>query len=123
MESGGHLGRDQRDREPPMPRKPITDALKDKLDELEVERHLAELAAQAEDAVIRGVTRAGEMTHENRDRIGGFLDRAAQAADRRTDGRYADRIGRVRSQVDRGVDRLADQRPGPEADPPPSNDH
>jgi hypothetical protein len=105
-----------------MPRKPITEALKQKLDELEVERHLAELAAQAEDAVVKGVVRAGELAHENRERIDGFLDRAGHAVDRRTEGRYADRIDRVRLQLDRGVDKLAEKRPGTEADPPTDDD-
>jgi hypothetical protein len=101
-----------------MSKKPITEALKDKLDELEVERHLAELAAQAEEAVVRGVARAGAMTHDNRDRIEGFLDRAGEAVDRRTEGKYADQIVRVRSQLDRGVEKLAEKRPGTDLVPP-----
>lgn len=92
--------------------KSFTESLKAKLDELDVDRRVNELVAQAEDVVVRGVTRAGELTHEHRDQIDGLLDRAGSAVDRRTDGKYADRIGRVRSQVDRGVERLAEQRPG-----------
>ena len=93
-----------------MPKKPITDALKGKLDDLDLERHLADLVAQAEDVVVRGVERAGELTHEHRDQIGGLLDRAGRLVDERTEGRYADRLDRLRSQLDRGVDKLAEQR-------------
>ena len=93
-----------------MPKKPITDALKGKLDELDLERHLSDLIAQAEDVVVRSVERAGELTHEHRDQIEGLLDRAGHAVDSRTEGRYADRLERLRSQLDRGVDKLAEQR-------------
>ena len=98
-----------------MTKKPITDALKDKLDELEVERRLSELAAQAEEVVVKGIARAGELTDDNRDRIEELLDRAGGALDRRTEGKYAEQIGRVRTTLERGVDRLAAQRP---AEPP-----
>lgn len=109
-----------------MPKKPITDALKGKLDELDLERHLSELIAQAEDVVVRGVERAGELTHEHRDQIEGLLDRAGHAVDSRTEGRYADRLERLRSQLDRGVEKLAEQRRTDEAPPtdgPTTGDH
>ena len=94
-----------------MSTQPFGDRIRAKLDELEVERRVGELAAQAEEAVTRGLTRAGELAHEHRDDIDRVLDRAAGAVDRRTEGKHADRIDDVRSRVARGVDRLVERRP------------
>lgn len=95
--------------------KPLTESLKAKLDDLQLERRITEITTQAEDLVVRGLAKAGEAAHDHRDQIGGLLDKAGQAVDQRTDGRYADKVSRVRSQVERGVDRLAERRPDPDA--------
>ena len=95
-----------------MPKPSFTESLKAKLDELDVDRRVNELVAQAEDVVVKGVTRAGELTHEHRDQIDGLIDRAGTMVDQRTDGKYAERIGKVRAQVERGVEKLAERRPG-----------
>jgi ElaB/YqjD/DUF883 family membrane-anchored ribosome-binding protein len=91
--------------------KPLTEGLKARLDELELERRITELTAQAEDLVIRGLAKAGEATHEHRERIEDLLDKAGNAIDQRTEGRYADKVSRARLQLERGVDRLAERRP------------
>jgi hypothetical protein len=94
-----------------MPKPPFTDRIRAKLDELEVERRLGDVVGQAEHVVAQGVARAGELAHEHRDDIGSRLERAADAVDRHTDGRHADRITQVRSTLARGVDKLAEHRP------------
>jgi RNA-splicing ligase RtcB len=112
--------------ETPSDKPPLTETIRAKLDESEVERHLGELASTLEDTVRQGVARVGELAHEHRDDIERLLDKAATAVDRRTEGKHADRISQVRGSLERGVERIAEQRTGgtpdaPGPDVPPSN--
>jgi hypothetical protein len=90
---------------------PFAETLRAKLEEYDVERHLGDFAAQLEDAVRQGVEAIGSLAHEHRDEVVGFLSRTAEAIDRRTDGRHAETISEVRGQLERGVERIAEQRP------------
>ncbi len=88
----------------------ITDALKQKLDELEIERHVTEAAADLERAVIEAVGKVGSLAHERRPDIEGWLDKAGEVINERTEGRYADQVATVRGQIELGVDKVAAQR-------------
>jgi len=99
----------------------VGDRIRAKLDEYEVERHLQELATTVEGVVREGMTRAGELVHEHKDDIGGWIDKAAGVVDRRTEGRHADKISQVRGSLERGVDRLAEQRHGGTGETPPGD--
>jgi len=104
----------------------LGDAIRAKLDEYEVERHLAELATSVEHAVRQGMAKAGELAHEHRGDIDRLIDKAASAVERHTDGKHTDRITQVRGSLERGVEKIADQRSGgtpdgPGADVPPSD--
>ena len=55
--------------ETPSDKPPLTETIRAKLDEYEVERHLGELASTLEDTVRQGVARVGELAHEHRDDI------------------------------------------------------
>ena len=110
----------------PSEKPPLADTIRAKLDEYEVDRHLNDLASSVEQAVRQGVTKAGELAHEHKGDIDRLLDKAASAVDRRTDGKHADRISQVRGSLERGVEKIADQRGGdtpeePGPDVPPSN--
>ena len=98
---------------------PLTETIRAKLEEYDVERHLEELAATIESAVREGVAAVATLAHDHRDDIGGFLARTAEALDRRTEGRHAATIEQVRGQLERGVDRIAEQRKDG-AEPPES---
>jgi hypothetical protein len=111
-DSGDRPGDDSRDPvERPSEPAPFAEGLRAKLDELGVDRHLEDFAAQLEQAVRQGVETIGALAHEHRDDIGGFLSRTAEALDRRTDGRHAETISQVRGQLERGVELIAEQRP------------
>jgi hypothetical protein len=90
---------------------PFADTVRAKFEEYDVEGHLEDFAAQLEQVVRHGVETVGALAHEHRDDIGGFLSRTAETLDRRTDGRHAETISQVRGQLERGVERLAEQRP------------
>ncbi|HET7432226.1 MAG TPA: antitoxin [Nocardioides sp.] len=104
----------------PSEKPPIAETIRAKLDEYEVDRRLNELAQQVESVVREGVAKVGEVAHEHRDDIRGFIDKAADALDRRTEGKHAERISQVRGQLERGVERIAEQRPDDTDVPPPS---
>ena len=100
---------------------PISNRIKQAVDDLDLEAKVAAAAEAAEQAVLRGVERAGGYAHDHRSEIDALLDRASSLIDTRTDGRYADRVDRVRHQVTSGVARLAERRviepdPGSDSD-------
>lgn len=94
-----------------MSKPPISETIKAKLEQYDVERRVSELAGQAEHLLEQGRARAAELAREHRADIDRLLDRATDAVDRRTDGKHASTLHRVRHHVDRGVERIADQDP------------
>ena len=64
------------------------------------------------------MAKAGELAHEHKGDIERLLDKAASALDRRTDGKHADTISQVRGSLERGVEKIADQRPVTAPDEP-----
>ena len=91
----------------------ITETLKAKLDELDLDRRLDELTRATEDAVKKAVAHAGDLAHDNREKVSALLDKASAVIDEKTDGKYRDQVTKVRTQVETGVDKLAAKRPGP----------
>lgn len=108
-------------------RPPMADQIRAKMEEYEVDRHLNDLATTLENAVRTGMTKAGEFAHEHKGDFERLIDKAAGAVDRHTDGKHADKIQQVRGSLERGVDKIAEQRsdgtPDEQGGPdvPPSN--
>jgi hypothetical protein len=98
--------------------KPISDQLKQVVDDLQLEERVKDVAAAAEQAVLRGLEATGSYLREHRGEIEGFIDRAGAAVDRQTSGRFADQVEQVRSQLTAGVAGLAEREwAGPPATP------
>jgi ElaB/YqjD/DUF883 family membrane-anchored ribosome-binding protein len=93
----------------------INETLKQKIDELDLDRRLNELAAQAEQAVGRALDTAADYANEHRDDVDRLLTRVTSTIDERTDGKYADKVTQVRQTVERGVTKLTDRRPSGDA--------
>jgi hypothetical protein len=106
----------------PSERPPLHETIRAKMEEYEVDRHLEEIASTLEHAVRQGIAKVGELAHEHKGDIERLFDKAASALDSRTDGRHAETISQVRGSLERGVDRIADQRPGDEPDEPSGSD-
>ncbi|MBF4762251.1 hypothetical protein ISU07_03860 [Nocardioides islandensis] len=98
--------------------KPISDQIKQVVDDLDLENKVKAVASAAEDAVFRGLGVAGQFVHERRDGIEAFIDRATSGLDERTGGKYAERVGHLRDQLSAGVASLADRRWTPVPDDP-----
>ncbi|MEO5610887.1 MAG: antitoxin [Ornithinibacter sp.] len=101
----------------------LRNALRDleaKAKEMELDKKLTTFADQADHYLQRAATKAGELAHDNRERIDEQLARAGDAVDGKTEGKYSSYVGKVRTGVMTGVDWVADQRPAtaaPGADP------
>jgi hypothetical protein len=97
----------------------LGESIRAKVEEYELDRHLAELAGTVEHAVRQGLARAGELAHEHQGDIERLIDKAADAVDRRTDGKHAGTIHQVRGSLERGMARIAEHRPDAGTDVPP----
>lgn len=87
----------------------ITETLKAKLDELDLDRRVDEVVAQAQTAWTQIQDKAGDLAHEHGDQVEKFLARISSEIDTRTDGKHAEQVGRVREQVVTGVAKLAER--------------
>ena len=100
----------------------IRDALRRKAEELELEAK----ARTVQDAVVQAARqareKAGDFTSEHREQIEGFVDSASTKVDEKTEGRYADRVAKVRATVGKGIDKVAEGGAAPPSPPsaPPS---
>jgi uncharacterized protein YjbJ (UPF0337 family) len=52
--------------------------------------------------------KAGDLAVDNRARVEGALDKAGAKIDEKTEGKYADKIAKAKSQVTKGVDKIAE---------------
>lgn len=89
----------------------FADQLKAKAEEYQVERRLTEFADQADVYLRKAVAKAGELAHDNRDKVEDLLDKGAAAVDSKTHGKYSSQVAKVKSTVATGVSKLAEQRP------------
>src|SRR5262249_32088910 len=96
--------------ESPADQPSLADQIRAKMDEYDVDRHLNELATTIDHVVREGLQKVGELAHEHRGDIERLFEKVASAVDTRTDGRHADTIEQVRGSIERGVDKIADQR-------------
>jgi hypothetical protein len=84
------------------------DKLKKKAEELDLEtkaRHLQDAATQA---AKQAREKAGDYAAQNREKIDGYVETATSKIDEKTEGKYADKVAKVRQHVDRGVDKVAE---------------
>jgi hypothetical protein len=90
--------------------RPITEQLKQVVDDLQLEDRVKEAAAAAEEAVLRGLEATGSYVRDHRADIEGFIERATATLDRQTSGRFAEQVEQVRSQLTAGVAGIADRQ-------------
>lgn len=76
-----------------------------------------EFTQEAEKMVTGAVASVGGYVHERNAEIDGLLDKAAAGIDEKTKGKYADKVGKVKSQLSAGVAKLAEKRPSDPSDP------
>lgn len=89
----------------------ITETLKKTVDDLKLDERFTEIASQTEKAFKTAVEKVGTFANDKRSDIDGLLDKAEGAFNERTEGKYADKVTKVKGTVKTGVDKLADKRP------------
>lgn len=85
--------------------------MKEKIDQLEIERHLKELVDETEKTAAETVEKAGRLAHEKRGEVEGWLGKATETVNTKTKGQYADKVDKARAAVLEGLDKLAAKRP------------
>jgi hypothetical protein len=84
------------------------DKLKKKAEELDLETKARQLQESATQAAKQARVKAGDFAVENREKIDGYVETATTRIDEKTEGKYADKVAKVREHVDRGVDKVAE---------------
>src|SRR6476469_6028006 len=84
------------------------DELKKKAEELDLETKDKQLQDAATQAAKQAREKAGDYTAQNREKIDGYVETATTKIDEKTEGKYADKVAKVRHHVDRGVDKVAE---------------
>ena len=90
----------------------INETLKQKIDELDLDRRLNDVVDSAEHVLGKVVETAGGYAHDHRDDIERTLDKVTGTIEDRTEGKYSDRVDQLRRQLGTGLDRLAERRQG-----------
>ncbi len=89
----------------------INETLKNMIDDLDLDRRVNEFVGQAETLLKGAVEKVGDFAHEHRDDVDRALDKISAQIDERTEGKYADQVGKVRGQVEQGLSKLTERRP------------
>ena len=84
------------------------DNLKKKAEELDLETRAKQLQEAATQAAKQAREKAGHFAAQNREKIDGYVETATTKIDEKTEGKYADKVAKVREQVGRGVDKVAE---------------
>lgn len=87
------------------------DKAKVKAEEWDIEGKAEKLASELGRAAHEAKVKAAQLADENRDKVAGVLDKAGAKIDERTEGKYSDKIAKAKEQVNKGVSKLAEQRP------------
>jgi ElaB/YqjD/DUF883 family membrane-anchored ribosome-binding protein len=90
----------------------VSRKVKAKAEEWDVQGKAEKLAAEVDKVAHEAKDKAAAYADENRDKVSGALDKAGATIDQRTKGQYSDKIVKAKQQVEKGVDKLAEQRPG-----------
>lgn len=91
------------------------------IDDLELDKHLANAGATAAKLAQQAVSAAGTFAADHRDQAHGLLGKAEGEVERITGGKAKGVVSKVRSGLAAGVDIVADQAPG-SADRAPGTD-
>lgn len=89
----------------------MTAKAKAKAEEWDVQGKAEKLASEVEKVAHEAKDKAAQLADENRDKVAGALDKAGAKLDERTEGKYGDKIRKAKEQVNKGVVKLAEQRP------------
>lgn len=90
----------------------ISDQLKTKIDELDLDTKITQVKEQAEKAFQQVKEQAGNLLHENREKVDEIIEKATTAIDEKTEGKYHDKVSKAKASFASGLDKIEDARPG-----------
>lgn len=88
------------------------DKVKQEAEKLDLQQKADDLTKAANKAAHAATEKAGEVAHQQRHKVEEVLDKAGKAVNEKTEGKYADKVATVKDTVTKGVDKLAEHRPG-----------
>ena len=87
--------------------------MKHKADEVNLQGKAKDFGDAVIEVIKAAIGLAAGYASENREKVDGALDKAAQTIDQKTGGKHADTVTKVRAQVDKGIDKLVEQKAEP----------
>lgn len=97
----------------------FTDQIKAKAEELDLSSKIDSLGSAAKEKLADAKSKAGEVAHDQKAKVEELLEKAGNALDEKTDGKYAEKVAAVKTKAGDLVDRVASHRPGAGADETP----
>ncbi|GAA6525501.1 antitoxin [Intrasporangium sp. DVR] len=101
----------------------FSEQMKQKADEVNLQAKAKDFGDAVVEVVKAAVGIAAGYAAENRDKVDGVLDKAAQTIDERTGGKHADTVTKVREQVDKRISKLVEQKAAPTSPTVPDDTH
>lgn len=84
--------------------------IKARIKDADVEKQLVDLVDDGERIAREAITRAGDVAHERRGEVEGWLEKATGVVNEKTEGKYADKVSAVRDTLLEGLGKLAQRR-------------
>ncbi|HKX68794.1 MAG TPA: antitoxin [Intrasporangium sp.] len=91
--------------------------MKHKADEVNLQGKAKDFGDAVIEVLKAAVGLAAGYAAENREKVDGALDKAAETIEQKTGGKHADTVTKVRATVDKGIDKLVEQKPQPKPKP------
>lgn len=95
--------------------------MKHKADEVNLQGKAKDFGDAVVEVLKAALGLAAGYAAENREKVDGALDKAAQTIEQKTGGKHAETVTKVRAQVDKGIDKLVEQKPQPATPPVPDD--
>ena len=85
--------------------------LKKTIEELDLPAKAEKLASVTSQTAREGLSKAGALTHKNRDKVDSAIDKLGDSINQLTKGKSAETVAKAKVQMAKGVDKLSEQRP------------
>lgn len=85
----------------------INESLKKTIDDLDIDRRVEDLNRLAQKVKAQ----VGTLAADNRDKVDGWVTKATDVVDSRTEGKYHDKMQKFSVALGSAVDKVAEQRP------------
>lgn len=80
-------------------------------DRKKLEEYAQGAAGALKDAVDKARAKAGQVTHDNREKIDSAIEKAVDVVNEKTGGKYSDTVDKVKARAVQGVDFVERERP------------